>query len=49
MKKKQKVSKVVYWTPRILSIAFIAFLAMFSLDIFGNDYTFAKRVFGKLF
>jgi hypothetical protein len=33
--KKRKISKFVYWTPRVLSIIFILFLALFSLDIFG--------------
>jgi hypothetical protein len=30
----------IFWTPRIVSIIFIAFLALFSLDVFGNDYGF---------
>lgn len=30
----------IFWTPRILSIIFILFLALFSLDVFGNDYGF---------
>ena len=35
MKKKvKKVGKFVYWTPRILSILFLLFLAVFSLDVF---------------
>jgi hypothetical protein len=46
--KKRKISKFVYWTPRILSIIFILFLAMFSLDIFGNGYTFWQTVIGLL-
>lgn len=33
-----KVNKFVYWAPRILSILFILFLALMSLDVFeGND------------
>jgi len=43
-KKIKKVSKFVYWTPRILSILFIAFLALFSLDVFGNGYTFGQTL-----
>ena len=31
-----KVSKFIFWTPRILSIIFILFLSMFSLDVFEN-------------
>ena len=32
----KKISKFSYWTPRILSILFILFLAMFSLDVFES-------------
>jgi len=28
------MNKVIYWAPRILSIMFVLFLAMFSLDVF---------------
>lgn len=41
-----KKEKFIFWTPRILSILFIIFLALFSLDIFGNDYTFWETVLG---
>ncbi len=30
----KQVNKFVYWVPRILSILFILFLALFSLDVF---------------
>ena len=42
----KKISKFVYWTPRILSILFILFLSLFSLDIFGNNYSFWETVVG---
>lgn len=42
----QKISKFIYWTPRILSILFILFLMLFSLDVFGNNYTFWQVVLG---
>lgn len=45
-KPKRKVGKWLFWTPRILAILFILFLAMFSLDIFGNNYTFWETVLG---
>jgi len=32
--KSAKPNKFIYWTPRILSIIFILFLALFSLDVF---------------
>ena len=41
-----KVSKALFWTPRILAIIFILFLAMFSLDIFGNGYSFWETIAG---
>jgi len=31
-----QTGKLIYWTPRILSILFILFLAMFSLDVFDS-------------
>ena len=43
-----KVNKFVFWAPRIVAILFILFLAMFSLDIFGNNYTFWETVVGLL-
>ena len=42
----KKINKFIFWTPRILSIIFILFLTLFSLDIFGNGYTFWQTVFG---
>jgi len=30
----------IFWTPRIVSIVFILFLALFSLDVFGEGLTF---------
>ncbi|VVB77624.1 Uncharacterised protein [uncultured archaeon] len=44
--KTENISRVLYWTPRVLSILFILFIAMFSLDIFGNNYTFWETVVG---
>jgi hypothetical protein len=36
----RKVSKFIFWTPRILSICFILFLTLFSLDVFDGNYGF---------
>ncbi len=44
----KKVNKFIYWTPRILSIIFILFLSLFSLDVFGNNLSFWQTV-GALF
>ena len=36
-----KVSKkILYWTPRGLCIAFILFLSMFAMDVFGEGLGF---------
>jgi hypothetical protein len=45
-KTKRKVGRFVYWTPRILSIFFILFLALFSLDIFDMKLGFWGTVLG---
>ncbi|KKS26234.1 MAG: hypothetical protein UV36_C0010G0003 [Parcubacteria group bacterium GW2011_GWC2_42_6] len=41
-----KPNKFIYWTPRILSILFICFLALFSLDVFESASTPAQIVLG---
>ena len=30
----------LFWAPRVLSIAFIAFLSLFALDVFGEGHGF---------
>lgn len=40
------VSKFIYWAPRILSIFFILFLALFSLDILDGNYGFWGTIMG---
>jgi len=41
-----KTGKFVYWTPRILSIIFLAFLALFSLDVFDEGLGFWGTIVG---
>jgi len=41
-----KVNRFIFWTPRILSILFIIFLALMSLDIFEGNYGFWGTVLG---
>ncbi len=43
---KKKVNKFIYWTPRILSIIFILFLALFSLDVFSPGLSFWQIAVG---
>jgi len=42
----KKINKFVYWAPRVLSILFILFLALFSLDIFDMQLDFWGTVLG---
>jgi hypothetical protein len=35
----KKITKFIYWTPRILGIIFVLFLMMFSLDVFEPGLT----------
>ncbi len=43
---EKKVGKFVYWTPRILAMVFIAFLALFSLDVFDTGLGFWGTLLG---
>lgn len=45
---ERKVSKFIYWMPRVVSILFIIFLVMFSLDVFTPGAT-AKDIIIGLF
>lgn len=44
-----QTGKFVYWTPRILSILFILFLALFSLDVFDTPNQSAGEIALGLF
>lgn len=41
-----KINKLTYWAPRILSIMFICFLALFSLDVFSPELSFWQIAVG---
>ena len=43
-----KVRKYVYWAPRILSILFIVFLAMFSLDMIESERSIGDIIIGLI-
>jgi len=45
---EKKINKFIYWTPRILSIIFILFLALMSLDVFSSELNFWQTL-GALF
>lgn len=35
-------NKIVYWSPRIISIIFILFISIFAFDVFGEGYGFPE-------
>lgn len=43
-----KSGKFIYWTPRILSILLILFLAMFSLDVIGPGRSVGDILIGLI-
>ena len=45
---RRKVNKFVYWTPRILSIIFLAFTALMSLDVFSPELNFWQTILALL-
>lgn len=47
-KKSAKLNKFIYWTPRILSIIFIGFLTLFSLDVFTTGASAGEIASGLL-
>ena len=38
------MNKVVYWSPRILTIFFILFVSLFALDTFKSENTTAQNI-----
>ncbi len=45
---KKKISKFIYWTPRILSIILVLFLTIFSGDVFEENLGFWQTILGLL-
>ena len=44
--KMKKTEKILYWAPRILSILFICFLTLFSLDVLEQGKSTGKILIG---
>lgn len=44
----KKTGRFVYWTPRILSIIFLLFLALMSLDVISPELTFWQIIGGMI-
>ena len=45
---KKQTKKWIFWVPRILSIVFILFLALFSFDVFDSCNSFSSCSLGLL-
>ena len=43
--KNPKIPRWIYLTPRILAVVYIAFISLFSFDVFGNSYGFWGTLF----
>ncbi len=41
-----KINKFIFWTPRILSILFVTFLSLMSLDVFDMKLGFLGTILG---
>ena len=48
MTMKKISERLLYWTPRILTILYILFLAVFSLDIFDENLGFWGTILGLI-
>lgn len=44
----KKISGSIYWTPRILAIALILFLMLFSLDVISSESSLKEIAIGLL-
>lgn len=36
----QRLERLLYWAPRVLSLLFAGFISLFALDVFGAGYGF---------
>lgn len=43
---EKKINKFIYWTPRILALVFVGFLALMSLDVFSSDLNWRQIAMG---
>lgn len=40
----QSISKILYWSPRILGVLIAIFVSLFALDVFGEGYSFWETI-----
>lgn len=43
-----RAQKIILWAPRVLAIAFAAFLSMFAMDVFSAGYGFPEVLLALL-
>ena len=36
------LTKILYWTPRIVCLLYIGFISLFALDVFNGEYNLAQ-------
>jgi hypothetical protein len=42
------LNRFLFWTPRVLTMAFILFLGMFAMDVFEGPESIARKLVGLL-
>jgi len=45
---KTSIKRLMYWSPRILSICLAIFISLFALDVFSEDYSPGETVLALL-
>ncbi|MBN1935064.1 MAG: hypothetical protein JW934_10385 [Anaerolineae bacterium] len=45
---KEPIKKLLFWTPRIMTILFAVFVSLFALDVFGPGQNFWNMLLGFL-
>jgi hypothetical protein len=45
---KLPLTKILFWTPRVLGLLFAVFVSLFALDVFGEVYGFWRTMFALL-
>ncbi|QQS47466.1 MAG: hypothetical protein IPM66_02050 [Acidobacteriota bacterium] len=45
---QKKTGQIIYWAPRILALAFAAFISLFALDVFSEGYGFWQTIVALL-
>mgnify|MGYP001609782195 FL=1 len=38
------LTKILYWTPRIVCLLYIGFISLFALDVFNGEYNLAQTL-----